>query len=659
MGNYFLKKSVVICVVLIGLIFILPINSNNALSNEDQIILTKCDVEKSVISENTNVIYITSNTIFHLQALNRSWPGNGSPANPYRIEDSEFAGNSTHDPVYIKDTTVYFVIDRCAISGYSVNNVIFQNVQNGVINDTVLSGLDQDDLEIVDSSFCNITSCTFLAGLQVATSEFLKLQDCVFTNRLKFHSFCDSEVVDCTIEGIFEVTYLHNCLISRCKLESGLITYLVDECEISGNTITKDFYIADFIDSRIIDNQILDGFIQISADSYFFNRYDIDFNNNTINGKEIGYYYNITGMDVDSTNFGCIIVAYCNNTHFHNGIFSSPIYFVKSNNCSLTDATIDLTSEIQTIVTLVEYCDNITLTRNTINAYDVSFLTRYSYKLSLEFNDIELKSALNTSSLSFYECELAMRNNSLEVSGDIAIDCGDLVCFAGNDVIAKAMAIDTDVYEFSDNNFQCTVTIDTTGYPGRELLRNSFIGAQDSGLIINYGNSMRIIDNKFMDNGHYGLQIYHCVNCTIYNNTFIGAQSSGLFIHIGNSVRIIDNTFMDNGFNGLQLSYCENCIIYNNRLGWNERNAVDAYGANNTWDDSVGTGNAWSDYDGSGVYEIEGDSSSVDRYPRLLLPTTTATMTESEFPYLMELVIIIGVAGIASFVVVIVIKRRK
>ena len=63
-----------------------------------------------------NPISITGNSDFSQQALNEGWLGNGTPSNPYIIENYRIVNNTDTDGIYILSTTVNYIIRNNYIS---------------------------------------------------------------------------------------------------------------------------------------------------------------------------------------------------------------------------------------------------------------------------------------------------------------------------------------------------------------------------------------------------------------------------------------------------------------------------------------------------------------------------------------------------------------
>ncbi len=90
-----------------------------------------------------NPILIDGNDNFTLQAANEGWPGDGSPTNPYRIENYEINRSWTAGYcISISNTNVSFIIHKCLLINANATNgagIYLNNVTNGHITNTTCS----------------------------------------------------------------------------------------------------------------------------------------------------------------------------------------------------------------------------------------------------------------------------------------------------------------------------------------------------------------------------------------------------------------------------------------------------------------------------------------------------------------------------------------
>jgi parallel beta-helix repeat protein len=305
-----------------------------------------------------------------------------------------------------------------------------------------------------------------------------------------------------------------------------------------------------------------------AGDYYFIEQ------NNTINGKQFGYFFNETDLTVDGSLYGQILVVNSSKVDVVGGDFSevtSGVSFVLSENCSLEGATIKDNSLFPLQIILSE---STTIIDSSISENPfLAFYNPYS----------EATSFVNTS-----------------------------VCRNG--------------YSIPENQYSPMLLLN----PYDELSYSTF--SQNRYGIQVQGDNITLHKNNISCNGIYGIYVtggnYFNISSNRISGNYVkgqpGEPATGIVVSGATNGVIHNNSIYSNTGYGI-MAAGSNSMIYWNEIGWNGLgNAVDA-GTSNLWDDNVTTGNAWSDYIGSGTYPIL-MSSSVDRYPRMLTDSATPTL---------------------------------
>ncbi len=151
-------------------------------------------------------IYIDGNDDFISQASTESWTGDGSAASPYIITNYDInASQGTDSGIYIKNTTVYFIIRNCTIhDGYDLNNYIynngiyFWNVTNGKIENCETYNNYNSGIELCAYSNNNtITANQVYNNSYYGISLFYSSNNIISSNHVYNHSgngiwLCDS-----------------------------------------------------------------------------------------------------------------------------------------------------------------------------------------------------------------------------------------------------------------------------------------------------------------------------------------------------------------------------------------------------------------------------------------------------------------------------------
>jgi hypothetical protein len=156
-------------------------------------------------------IYIYGNDEF--TAENGVTDGNGTVNNPYLIENWVFVGSE--DAIFIRNTTVFFIIRNCTIRGFQ-SGIAFYQVANGRVEETIIDKCVTGTL-IDDSQNIMITGNTI-------NSDIINLGlDSVYNINVSRNTFTGWVVIGGTNDYIFSyntlnINNLHirgNCIVYR------------------------------------------------------------------------------------------------------------------------------------------------------------------------------------------------------------------------------------------------------------------------------------------------------------------------------------------------------------------------------------------------------------------------------------------------------------
>ncbi|MHA2263904.1 MAG: NosD domain-containing protein [Candidatus Thorarchaeota archaeon] len=396
---------------------------------------------------------------------NQGWPGNGSASNPYMISDLEVAGNSSYPAIMIEDTTAYFVIDNCTLQdGGFYWTVRMNRVQNGVINDCVISDASSLDIFLSDSISFNVSSCV-----------------------------PESEAFFITVVDSSSCNFLLN----------------------SGVSIGLD----NSTGCKILHNQIGTGGIDINGPEEQYWAHEIE--NNTRNGGKIGYFSGISNQILDVSEYSELLVGFCSRTIFENGMFSGDVLLYYTSYCTLTDS--EILGEVS--VVRVWYSNHTTLDSCVINPDIGGISVRHSDNTTLSFCDISL-TAPSGRSVWFHESTRnSLLNNTMNV---VSSEPGQIYAISveGNDSIVVGNSIQSDGFFMSGSNslmigniFQSRVQVSSV--QNFLIQHNIFENVTDqygAALEIQWSENVTIADNSIVNNFGEGVHLYKCTNCEIYGN---------------------------------------------------------------------------------------------------------------------------------------------
>lgn len=295
------------------------------------------------------------------------------------------------------------------------------------------------------------------------------------------------------------------------------------------------------------------------------------FSNNEVNAKPLFYALNESGLTLDGSAYGEIILANCSDVSVSGGTFSSAtaaieLFYTDRVNIS----NIQVNNNLHPVVAWL--CVNLTI-------------------LDSAFHGGAIDSAINADAETGFmaeniQCQDLLGNGIFVGSYGFRISDSQFKNIGGSGIFVMSSIFGM-INNIEVVNATYGVQIrDTpsTLVNGSQFMWNMFaIYAWDA------SDANNATFNNIHDN-QYGIRMDDCFSWHIYNNT-VRWNDYGLYItHTDNGQLIYNNTFALN-------------TVYN---GYDT--GADA------WDDHIDGGNYWNDYSGTGTYAVPGGS-SVDHYP--------------------------------------------
>ncbi len=291
------------------------------------------------------------------------------------------------------------------------------------------------------------------------------------------------------------------------------------------------------------------------------------FYDNIVNGKPLGYYWNVSDLAIDGASLGQVFVVNSTRIAVNGGSFHDcpiAVNIAYCTDCEVSDAVVADSGMHGLAVMVSQNC-------------------------------------------TVFNCTTYDNSNS-------GIMCYD----SPNCTLDANVAYDNNVGISVDNSPSTTVsnnTIYDQGNVGIECegmhngtIWNNTAWSSRIGITIDWTQNCTVSNNTMANNWYIGFELDDCSFCEVtYNGAFAG-DYYGIRLRSDS----YNNTFFGNEF-----------------AGNDQYNALDD-GYDNTWDDGVGMGNGWGDYAGPGVYSIPGYAGSVDNYPWLFVDTMAPTIDHPE-----------------------------
>ncbi len=571
-----------------------------SLSKVRKRILLEKNLKIKVIAITGTPIKINGNADFAAQATANGWPGNGTAANPYVIENLVIVTNLTDThAIDIRNTNVYFIIRNCTVSaignsttslpssypsGIYLENVSFGMVERCQLQDSTGSGLytkSSNNITIIDSQALNNSVIGFYVTLSTNVTLFNNTAmdngiygfdvDTSATNIILDGNIAVSNRNDGYFVGYTgNVTLLRNIAISNN--ETGFLFYYLS------NVLIKD---------NIASNNTFNGFSMYGS----LNHSVLEDNIAEDNGEQ--------GFElISGNNAGLTLV---NNTAINN---TKNGFELNSVNGTALEYNYAMNNTWDGFSLL--YFNFIIMTHN----YAADNAMRGYYLGSSGMNDTfthNIAEHNTEEGFWLYDIQMAFENNSAlnnMKSGYYISNSNDLI-LRGNDAISN---LGRGFYLLDSNN----ITVDSN-------IAND--NAMD-GFYLYYCDNVTMIDNFISENRLHGINLQSSDNGTFLKNVVMNNEQHGIWFYFSDNNTLINNTFYMNGLNGISLNaYSDDNTIVHNDFLFNNEDDVQATSddPSNIFDHDYYSDHVSPDADGDGIvdvpYSINGTGNVQDQNP--------------------------------------------
>ena len=247
-------------------------------------------------------INITNNSAF----IDYGWTGSGTEVDPYMLANQALGLVGDIGYLEIRGTDAHFVIQNCHLT---LMDIVFWSTSNGKIKDCMLIN---SSVTVGESSNCTITDNIF--SYNVNDGETIWLVDSI------------------------------TCEITQNSFSNGFAGIFLDN---SNGTIISENSFSDFIyggisgdlaSTTLTNNDFIGTGIKLE---YWYARLAQNlpvFENNTVNGMDLGIFFNLFGAQIDGEQYGQIVLSNCNDTTITGGMFvncATGVQLAECNNCTL------------------------------------------------------------------------------------------------------------------------------------------------------------------------------------------------------------------------------------------------------------------------------------------------------------------------------------
>ena len=484
---------------------------------------------------------------------------------------------------------------------------------------TTINGNYMGDVVYVTADWVNIT------GFSLVRSGFLGSDAAVRLHYVHGCNITDNILTD-NVMGIFSDQSTSNSMMNNTVLNNlmyGISLGYSNNNSIANNTISKNIaggvylYSSDRV--TVMSNDISqnghgifldwttndtvrantftsDGIYMRGTSIPHFNSHTITLDNQ-VNGKPVYYYKNCSGLTVDGTILGQLLVSNCTDVNVLNLRINDTDVGVELGFVEGASVTSNRVSDSNFGIVLW-HSRNATIADNDIWNHGYGINPWFSTNVTIAENDLSTNyTNLRGSGLyPFRSTNITISNNTISRSGNgVRVHNSDNISISNNELLSNGEGVR------SESSFDI-------------MISDNHISDQRTGIRSFSSTDITITGNDILDNDYWGIRFQGGADISITGNSIV---SSGI---------------------GIDLTGASPVLVHHNSLIDNTPQAYDDVGTENSWDDGYPSGgNYWSDYagidncsgpnqdicpdpDGIGDSPYVIDANSMDIYPLMSPP---------------------------------------
>ncbi len=329
---------------------------------------------------------------------------------------------------------------------------------------------------------------------------------------------------------------------------------------------------------------------------------------NTVDGKKLGYFYQLDNSAIDGRQYGQLILVNCTSVTVSDGVFVN-----------------------RPVGMQFAYCDNITVTNTTVSGsgYDGVWLVSPTNNTMV---DSTVTSNGRDGVLFYYGTDNGLTNCNVSANGrhGIYVYASDYNGLENCTLLSNG---ENGVYVYVSWYYDienCTIQSSEDGI----YLLNGYNGTvtgstishnSENGMYLQSFWDSEVTNNTVFSNAQHGINLYTAHRSRVINNT-VTMNENGLWMTDIHDLVVTNNTVTDNSGLGVRVSSgSSNNLFYLNRFGWNLGGNGQDSGSGTDWNNTA-TGNYWSDYNGTGVYYVGGSPIHIDYLPMRLFDQAPPTI---------------------------------
>ncbi len=494
-------------------------------------------------------------------------------------------GTYTENVVVNKSVTIE-ANSSAVLDGSDSGHGMWINVSNVTIqNLSVTNCTSSEDGIFYSGIYVYNSSCT----LENVTLDNVTVNDSdvgVYTNNIAHSDITNCNLSNNGVLGIYLIN-TNYCNISYNEINGtttasggpvgGSAVYFensgynnVFENIVCNNTMTG-FYVSGATGNNIYNNTFWNDGVQLTGTSLTHHIHTIE--NNTVNGDELRYYKDTSGMVLDENNdTGQIILANCSNFEIRNMTLETPlntaIHLAYSTDVNVSNCNISNNSIAGVYLT---YSDS-----NEFYSNNISNISAIGFGNDANGIYLSHSNSNNVSSNNIYNISIGSGitaqgiyltySNSSNISSNTIYNNTDGISLSNSDnnnISSNDLFNNTNYgISFSDsnnneifsnnifNNSNWGINLDSSQYNNINL--NDVYTNSEDGINLGTSDNNNITSNDIYNNTEFGIRLWSSSNNNISSNTILNNSDNGIVL-LSSSTNTIFNNNISNNADGVYL----------------------------------------------------------------------------------------------------------
>lgn len=363
----------------------------------------------------------------------------------------------------------------------------------------------------------------------------------------------------------------HNCEVTGNKINEnpsgGVKLQGCSNCTLSNNTLGNNWigvYLSESCDCTLSNNLLQNNGVSVSTADSWPGHFCHEFDNNSVNGRPLGYFWAEEDRVIDASSYGQVILGNCTNVTIQHGAFTNATTGITLGFCADCEVGNSSVSNCAAVGLHIIMSDNCSLLNNSIDDNSPFGVVLYESSLSTLSDNIMENNGVLIEGASSENWHHNFTNNTVN---------GKPLCYCWNEsdtvlsgsLYGEVILAECNNATIRDGVFSNASSGVVMGFcTDCKVLNNSF--HSNDGVYLSRSTGCSLYNNTMTDTLN-GLRIVNSSHCHVYNNTISGTSGDdryGIDLKDSANCTITGNFVVNGDYRGVFLEYSTNCTVSKN-----------------------------------------------------------------------------------------------